>query len=53
MICPISMIYLKNCPNQTCDYGLIMAKQQTLSMEQAGNYKKAGNYKITLSTVQY
>ena len=56
-------IYPKYHPNQTCDY-LITPKQQTLCIEtnifnqraitkqQAGNYKTAGNYKITLLTVQ-
>ena len=39
------MIYLKNCPNQTCEYWLITADQQTLCIEtnsfDSGNYKSA------------
>ena len=54
-----SVIYLKNCPNQACDYWLITPKQQTLCIE-TNIFKQrtiasqwAGNYKITPLTVQF
>ena len=58
------LIYPKNHPNQECDYCLIAPNQKALFIEtnifqkrevtnqRAGNYKTAGNYKITPLTVQ-
>ena len=37
-------IYPKNCPNQACDYWLIIQSQQTLFIE-ASIFLTAGNYK--------
>ena len=52
------VIYPQNCPNQTCDYWLILQNQQTLCTEtnifwqwEIAN-EQAGNYKKTLLTVQ-
>ena len=59
-----SVIYPKNRPKQTCDSWLITTNQQTLHIgtsifelretrnQRDGNYKTAGNYKITPLMVQ-
>ena len=44
------VIYPKNCPNQICDYWLIIQSQQTVCIE-ASVFLTAGNYKITSLTI--
>ena len=45
------MIYLKKCPNQTCDYSLITPNQQTLCIE-TDTSLAAGNGKLASKQLQ-